>query len=239
MKPLVSIITVVYNDVSHILQTMESVLSQSYNSIEYIVIDGGSTDGTVDIIRSREDKLSYFVSERDKGIYDAMNKGVAHAKGEWTIFMNCGDFFYDSNVLTNIFDGYKDFGEGYIYGDTLLLGPNGDGVVVKATDRGGERLYMAGFHQSILTRTAELKKHPFSLDYKLISDLAFYYDLYERNPKRYYYQNVISKYDLTGISTRYIKKRAYEYFKFYLRKYDSRFIFWGLVYLKKAMFCQE
>ena len=238
MNPLVSIITVVYNDVSHIQQTMNSVLSQTYKHIEYIVIDGGSTDGTVDIINSLKYKLSFFVSERDKGIYDAMNKGVAHANGEWVVFMNSGDSFYDSNVLEHIFNIYNDKGEGYIYGDTLLLGSKDDDIVVKATERRGERKYMAGFHQSILTRTNELKQHPFTLDYKLISDMAFYYNLYKRNPSSYYYQGVISKYNLSGVSTKYLKKRAHEYFNFYLREHDLRFVFWGMVYLKKTLFRQ-
>lgn len=239
MNPLVSVITVVYNDAAHIMQTMESVLSQTYKHIEYIVIDGGSTDDTVDIIRTKDNQLSFFVSEKDKGIYDAMNKGVAHANGEWVIFMNCGDFFYDSDVLQNVFKDYIDTGEAYIYGDTLLLGSNFNNVVVKATVREGERKYMAGFHQSILTRTKELKKYPFSLKYKLISDMAFYYNLYKRNSRSYYYQGVISKYDLSGISTRYLKKRAHEYFKFYLGEHDIRFVFWGLVYLKKTILKQE
>lgn len=240
MNPLVSIITVVYNDAAHIMSTIESVISQDYSQKEYIIIDGGSTDGTVDLIASKEENLTFFSSEKDNGIYDAMNKGVKHAKGEWVVFMNSGDSFIDAKVLSRIFTEYKDNGEAYIYGDTVLLGEdNKEGSIVRATENKGERKYMAGFHQSILTRTAELKNHPFSLDYRLISDMAFYYDLYKRNPQSYYYHGVISKYDLTGISTRYLKKRACEYFKFYLRKHDFRFIFWGLVYLKKTVFSQE
>ena len=81
--PLISVITVVYNDVLHIEQTMLSVLNQSYPNIEYIVIDGGSTDGTVDVIKKYADRLACWVSEPDGGIYPAMNKGLVHATGEW------------------------------------------------------------------------------------------------------------------------------------------------------------
>ena len=103
--PLISIITVVRNDVVHIEQTMLSVLGQTYGNVEYIVIDGGSTDGTVDIIKKYADKLAYWVSEPDGGIYPAMNKGLQHATGEWVNFMNSGDSFADENVLEEVFGG--------------------------------------------------------------------------------------------------------------------------------------
>ena len=101
--PKISVITVVRNDVAHIEQTMLSVLGQTYGNVEYIVIDGGSTDGTVDIIKKYADKLAYWVSEPDGGIYPAMNKGLQHATGEWVNFMNSGDSFADENVLNYVF----------------------------------------------------------------------------------------------------------------------------------------
>ncbi|RHJ54940.1 glycosyltransferase family 2 protein [Bacteroides sp. AM10-21B] len=99
----ISVVTVCYNAADTIERTMLSVLNQTYHDIEYIIIDGGSTDGTVDIIRKYADKIAYWVSEPDKGIYDAMNKGIKVATGEWINFMNAGDIFCDKNVLTNIF----------------------------------------------------------------------------------------------------------------------------------------
>ena len=91
--PLITIITVAYNAVKDIENTILSVLNQTYPNIEYIIIDGGSTDGTLDIIKKYEDKISYWVSEPDKGIYDAMNKGTLKATGVWLNFMNAGDTF--------------------------------------------------------------------------------------------------------------------------------------------------
>ena len=81
--PLVTVITVVYNDVSCIEKTMQSVIRQNYASVEYIVIDGGSVDGTVDVIKKNENQIAYWISEPDGGIYEAMNKAIARATGEW------------------------------------------------------------------------------------------------------------------------------------------------------------
>lgn len=100
--PLISVVTVVFNDQKHIEETLLSVINQTYSNIEYIVIDGGSNDGTVDIIKKYESFLSYWVSEKDDGIYNAMNKGIKVARGAWINFMNCGDVFFDNDVLENI-----------------------------------------------------------------------------------------------------------------------------------------
>lgn len=99
----ISVVTVCYNAADTIEKTILSVLNQTYHDIEYIIIDGGSTDGTVEIIRKYADKIAYWVSEPDKGIYDAMNKGIEVATGEWLNFMNAGDLFCDKFVLTNVF----------------------------------------------------------------------------------------------------------------------------------------
>jgi glycosyltransferase involved in cell wall biosynthesis len=99
-QPLVSIITVSYNAAATIEQTMESVFNQTYSPIEYILIDGGSTDGTVDIIRTYAEKLAFWVSEKDNGIYHAMNKGIAHATGQLVGIVNADDFYEPETVQT-------------------------------------------------------------------------------------------------------------------------------------------
>lgn len=101
-KDKISVITVVYNDVEHIRETMESFFSQTWENKEYIVIDGGSTDGTVDVIREYADRLAYWCSEKDDGIYDAMNKGISHVTGDWINILNCGDFYCDKDSLKNV-----------------------------------------------------------------------------------------------------------------------------------------
>ena len=118
---LISVVTVCYNAVSTIEETMLSVLNQTYTNIEYIIIDGGSTDGTVDIIKKYADRLAYWISEPDKGIYDAMNKGIAVATGDYINFMNAGDLFYDYDVLQKVFIEYS-ANEDFIAGIASLKG---------------------------------------------------------------------------------------------------------------------
>jgi len=99
-KPLISIITVVFNGEKYLEETIQSVINQSYDNVEYIIIDGGSTDGTVDIIKKYEGQIDYWVSEKDKGIYDAMNKGCVLALGDGINFLNAGDW-YNGDVINS------------------------------------------------------------------------------------------------------------------------------------------
>lgn len=101
MLPLLSIITINYNNLDGLKNTVESVINQTWQEFEYIVIDGGSTDGSTEYIKSQSDKIDYWVSESDKGIYNAMNKGIAKAKGEYLLFLNSGDHLFNNNVFEN------------------------------------------------------------------------------------------------------------------------------------------
>lgn len=111
-----SIITVNYNNKNGLEATIKSVLNQTYNGYEYIIIDGGSTDGSLEIIKKYTSKLTYWVSEPDRGIYHAMNKGIEKATGKYLNFMNSGDCFFDSNVLQNMQNHLDcDIVEGKVY----------------------------------------------------------------------------------------------------------------------------
>jgi putative colanic acid biosynthesis glycosyltransferase len=103
-KPLISVITICLNAVDFIKQTIKSVIAQTYPNIEYIVIDGGSRDGTVDIICRYDTVLAYWQTEMDLGIYDAMNKGISRSHGKWIYFLGAGDYFYNNTVIESIFD---------------------------------------------------------------------------------------------------------------------------------------
>ncbi len=115
----ISIITICYNAASDLEKTIKSVRAQVFNDYEYIVVDGGSKDATSEIIKSNADVITKWVSEPDKGIYDAMNKGIRMATGDWVIMMNAGDVFADSDVLQNVFSHVIPDKITFLYGDTL------------------------------------------------------------------------------------------------------------------------
>lgn len=201
-SPLVSIITVVFNAVKDIEKTLQSVLSQSYNNIEYIVIDGGSTDGTVDIIRKYSDRIDYWISESDNGIYDAMNKGVNIAHGEWINFMNCGDLFADNIIVEYLMKYIYTKECDVLYGDVILK-RNKVLKRKKALDMESIKYSLPFCHQSSFVKLSILKKCPFNLSFSLAADYEFFYRLYYKtNCKFLYVDKVIAVYESTfGISS--------------------------------------
>ncbi|MDE5678407.1 glycosyltransferase family 2 protein [Phocaeicola sp.] len=146
-NPLISVVTVSYNAVSTIEQTILSVVRQTYPHIEYIIIDGGSTDGTVEVIKKYADRIAYWVSEPDKGIYDAMNKGIKVATGEWINFMNCGDYFAGNDVLQKVFSNNIPQGKTFLYGDIYVFRPDGKQVLLSLSWEKGVLI-----HQAIIYR---------------------------------------------------------------------------------------
>ena len=125
MNLKISIITICYNAVSDLAKTIASVRAQEFKDFEYIVVDGGSKDGTAEVINKNIDVITKWVSEPDKGIYDAMNKGIKMATGEWVIMMNAGDVFADSQVLQNVFSHTISNNITFLYGDILIRQKNG------------------------------------------------------------------------------------------------------------------
>jgi len=117
--PRITVITVVYNDVRHIVPTVESTLAQDYPDLEYVVVDGGSRDGTVEAIREHAPRIDVLISEPDRGIYDAMNKGIARASGEFLLFMNCGDVFAHAGALSALAGGIVAGAEQAVFGSWL------------------------------------------------------------------------------------------------------------------------
>ena len=118
-EPKLSVITVVYNNVRDIERTLLSVLNQTYKNIEYIVIDGASTDGTLEVLEKYKDRISKLISEKDKGIYDAMNKGISLATGDYILFMNSGDEIYSTTTVANVFANKED--ADIYYGETEMV----------------------------------------------------------------------------------------------------------------------
>jgi glycosyltransferase involved in cell wall biosynthesis len=172
--PMVSIVTVVLNDVGHIEQTILSVLNQTYPHIEYIIIDGGSTDGTVDVIKKYADRLAFWVSEPDGGIFQGMNKGIDHVTGEWVNFMNSGDYFYQTDVFEKIFTDPTIGQADCLYGG--FIGQiNGQPVLCEAYDD-VKSMAWKGLplgHQTLFARTELVKKYKFNTKYKVSADGDF------------------------------------------------------------------
>jgi glycosyltransferase involved in cell wall biosynthesis len=120
----ISIITVAYNSCTTIADTIESILSQDYPNIEYIIIDGGSKDGTIEIIESYGKQISKFISESDRGMYDAMNKGIRLATGDIISILNSDDFYADTSVISNVVNTFIESGSDSIFGDLLYVNAN-------------------------------------------------------------------------------------------------------------------
>jgi glycosyltransferase involved in cell wall biosynthesis len=123
MSPKISIITVVYNGEKVLLRTIESIANQTFRDIEYIIIDGSSKDGTLEIIEKNNHSITKWISEPDKGLYDAMNKGLRMAHGEYVLFLNAGDQFYEKTTLAKIFDVPHD--ADVYYGETMMIDEEG------------------------------------------------------------------------------------------------------------------
>ena len=201
IPPLITLITVAYNAVKDIENTILSVLNQTYPNIEYIIIDGGSTDGTLDIIKKYEDKISYWVSEPDKGIYDAMNKGALKATGEWLNFMNAGDTFYNEQVLEKVFKDNDWSDADVIYGDVVYVYPNKEDFR-KALSINRMKKNIPFCHQSVFVRTELQQKHLFNTTYKICADYKVFFDLYNEHYKFKYKNIIVSKFLFGGCSTK-------------------------------------
>jgi glycosyltransferase involved in cell wall biosynthesis len=174
MNYRITVITVVYNGVKTIEKTIQSVLDQTFQNIEYIIIDGGSKDGTAEIIKKSSERLFDWVSEPDKGLYYAMNKGIEKSTGDWIILMNCGDCFYDQNVVSSIFlsDILPDISA--ILGGAFVKSYWGD-FYIKA--RNESDIWKSFVHQSLFTRRDLNIKYNFNTDFVTASDFDFVYTI--------------------------------------------------------------
>lgn len=178
MKHLFTIVTVVFNDVENVRSTINSVLSQSNSDYEYIIVDGNSSDGTIDCIKNSiaGKQNVVFVSEPDKGIYDAMNKAAMMANGEWICFMNSGDTFYTDNTLSEV-SCYLSDDFDVVYGNTNMITENGF-VIDYAKEPSYLLQNMPFCHQCAFARTSLLRSKLFDLSYRYVADYNFFYNSY-------------------------------------------------------------
>ena len=197
---LITVIIVVYNAKYTIKFTIDSILNQTYKQIEIVIIDGQSTDGTIEIVKSYGEKINYFSSEKDNGVYDAMNKGISASNGEWILFLGADDILYDENILSSIFiaDKYNEID--FLYGDVVLTS--------NQKIYGGERTYMSLVNKNICHQSIFYKKTIFdkigkyNLDYKILGDFDFNLRAFENTTlKSQYVKKTISLYNNKGLSS--------------------------------------
>jgi len=201
-NPLISIITVVYNGELVLNATLNSAINQSYKNIELVIIDGGSTDNTLEVAHHFDNYIGTLVSEKDNGIYDAMNKGIKAAKGDWLYFLNAGDSFYNNQVLQSIFGNNLPMQILFIYGKVQTINePTGVDYVT------GKKVTFTDFyshypicHQATFThRMAFEKIGTFSTGYKLAADTEWFVRLFKQNENNTNYINsIIAYYDIQG-----------------------------------------
>lgn len=194
-----SIITINYNNSAGLAKTIRSVVSQTCKYFEYIVVDGDSTDGSVDVIKKHADKINHWVSEPDGGIYNAMNKGVRMAHGEYVMFLNSGDVLYDDGVIEKVLTQLRaDICVGDLAGEEggVMKAPMEDEVTMSYLMRGSLS------HPSSFTRRELLLKHPFREDTKILGDWEFFmYALVHLNASYQRLDGIISVFDAGGISS--------------------------------------
>ena len=196
-----SIITINYNNLKGLKKTIESVCSQTFRDYEWIVIDGGSTDGSRELIEENKSHIHYWVSEPDNGIYHAMNKGIAQAKGDYCQFLNSGDYYIAPNTLQQVFshDELADVN----YGDQWCIK---DGKVVEKRVYPDQinltYLFRAPLgHQAAFFRTSVIKEHLYKEQYHISADRAFFLELYVHGFQFKHFNLPIVYFDTEGIGS--------------------------------------
>lgn len=221
-KPLISLITVTFNAESLIAATLNSALKQSYQHFELVIVDGGSKDHTLDIARQFSSKTGALISEPDRGIYDAMNKGIKLAKGDWIYFLNAGDAFFDDLVLESIFNN-ESIAPQLREADLLYAKVKTKNEPTGIDYITGEPVTFSSFfnrypicHQATFTRKRAFETIGyFDLKYKLAGDTEWFARFFRLQPSRAFYVNrIIAFYDIQGTTYHKRMKGYREYLNF-------------------------
>lgn len=208
--PKITIVTVTYNAEAYLEKTIINILEQDYSNIEYIIIDGASTDSTIDIIKKYEKKINYWISEPDNGIYDAMNKAIDIATGEWINFMNAGDTFVNSSSISKVsLFLKKDFQ--IIAGDFFYINNETRNSEYRKAN-GTTNIFNAEFccHQSMFTNINLMRRFPFCLEYSVGADYDFMLKAHMNNYKFHFVNFPIINYLGGGFSDHNLMKLSIE-----------------------------
>ena len=222
MLPKISVITICYNAERWIESTILSVINQTYSNIEYIIVDGGSTDGTMAIVHKFSSPKFTILSEPDKGIYDAMNKGLAMATGDYVWFINAGDEIYESTTLENLIPYFQENAD-IIYGDTMLMNESHN-IVGLRRKRPPEKFTWKSFrmgmtvcHQSILVSRKIAPNY--DLQYKICADIDWIIRIMKQAEIICNSHRILSRFLVGGISQQREKKVWKERFTIMQRHY--------------------
>ncbi len=227
-----SIITVCFNEAQRIELTCQSVVQQTFQEFEWIVIDGGSTDGTLDILKRYAQRMTYFVSEPDCGIYHAMNKGVAQAHGTYLLFLNGGDYLYESDTLAKVFAHEQPLNKDIYYGDLIL---ERDGVSerysIDFTDTYATFARRTFPHQATFIKRTLFEMYGMHDEsFKISADLEFFLRVFVSNPKRKqhrigYVPFIVSVYEnARGLSSSNLALRKIENKRARMQHYPARYL---------------
>lgn len=220
-KPKLSVITIVYNNVRHIERTMLSVINQTYANIEYILVDGFSTDGTLEIVQQYTSQIETLISEKDKGIYDAMNKGLAAATGDYVIFMNSGDEFYAPDTVAKVFATADD--ADIYYGETEMIDEAGNSLGQrrhKAPEQFTWRHFNYGMsisHQAIYIKRSLTQ--PYDVQYQLSADIDWILQAAKKAKIIVNVHQYVAKYLVGGMSKKKHRQSLVERFAIMRKHY--------------------
>lgn len=220
-QPKLSIITIVYNNVRDIERTLQSVLNQTYSNIEYLVIDGASNDGTLEILKKYESRLSKLITEKDEGIYDAMNKGLAAATGDYVLFMNSGDELYAPDTVQKVFSTAED--ADIYYGETEMYDENWQSLGRRRHQAPAKfnwksfRFGMSVSHQAIYIRRSLTEAY--DLQYQLSSDIDWVIRAAKKAKKIVRVEAYVAKYLVGGMSKKRHVQSLKERFAIFTKHY--------------------
>lgn len=213
-KSILSVIVVCFNEQKRIRKTLDSILQQSYKNMECIIVDGASQDGTLEIIEEYRQTFSLsgieyrVISERDKGIYDAMNKGVKNADGKWVYFLNAGDIFHRKDAVENVMAEIR-------YEDEIVIGKVifFDGYLGRTIEQAPLeelRKDMIFCHQAILTKRNLLEDHCFDIGYRYCADYEWLLSMYLEGKRIHCVNTVVADYDGNGVSAKHAEESRKE-----------------------------
>lgn len=220
-KPVLSVITVVYNNVRDIERTLLSVFNQTYTEIEYVVVDGASTDGTKELIEKYSGKISTFISEPDRGIYDAMNKGLRLATGDYVLFMNSGDEIYNAKTVERVFASAPN--ADIYYGETEMMDEKGQRLGRRRHQAPARFTYksfrygMSVSHQAIFIRRSLCSFY--DLKYQLSADIDWILSAVKKAQKIMRFDGYVAKYLVGGLSKKKHRQSLLERFQIMRKHY--------------------